>query len=524
MGETRRLEGLGQLGFDFPMTKSSGVPARSQGDEAEVFLDADPCELFVGAQRLDAYLREVGLGWVLRLAGLLRELDLSALIGRYQPSGRKAFHPRTLLGLIVYGIVNRQWSLRELEGLARRDVGAWWMCGGHQPDHSTIGKFIVLHSEVLTDEFFVTLVKHLVARMRLGPTLTAGDGTIIDAAACRFRLLRVEAAQQAAQEMAAQAAAAPDDAELKRKAELARVAARLGEQRLTRRRAYEGKTAEVRVSLQEPEAVNQRTKDNMRRLAYKPVVLANADKLIVGQRVEPSNEILAIEPMVEQHRAVFGSMPPTLLLDGGFNRNTLWGALVERGIDVLCPTGRTDGDGDWQKRSSLRGKFTKREFRYEAARDLYHCPAGRELPFAHQDHDGLGNQFRRYLGRQCGDCPLRSHCTDSRVGRTLKRYPGEEFREWMSQLMDHPQARATYRRRQAIVEPCFAELRERQGLKRFHRRGLKAVRAEFALHCMALNLKRAVGHLSLLIIGAFVWGNSEKLRQPSTSRRLALAA
>lgn len=50
----------------------------------------------------------------------------------------------------------------------------------------------------------------------------------------------------------------------------------------------------------------------MRRLAYKPVVLANADKLIVGQRVEPSNEILAIEPMVEQHHAVFGTMPPTL--------------------------------------------------------------------------------------------------------------------------------------------------------------------------------------------------------------------
>src|SRR5215831_14348882 len=185
MRETRRLEGLGQLGFDFPMTKSTGVPARSQGNETEVFLDADPCELVVGAQRLDAYLREVGLGWVLRLAALLRELDLSALIGRYQPTGRKAFHPRTLLGLIVYGIVNRQWSLRELEGLARRDVGAWWLCGDHQPDHSTIGKFIVLHSEVLTDEFFVTLVKHLVARMRLGRRLPQATGRL--SAACRFR-------------------------------------------------------------------------------------------------------------------------------------------------------------------------------------------------------------------------------------------------------------------------------------------------------------------------------------------------
>jgi hypothetical protein len=70
----------------------------------------------------------------------------------------------------------------------------------------------------------------------------------------------------------------------------------------------------------------------------------------------------------------------------------------------------------------------------------------------------------------------------------------------MAEVLSHPAARAKYRRRQAIVEPCFAELRERQGLRRFHRRGLNAVRAEFALHCIAFNLKRAVGHSVLLII------------------------
>ena len=105
-----------------------------------------------------------------------------------------------------------------------------------------------------------------------------------------------------------------------------------------------------------------------------------------------------------------------------------------------------------------------------------------------------GPAYREYWGgRQCAGCPLRSRCTDSPRGRKLKRYAGEEFREWMAALLEHPLARARYRRRKAIVEPCFAELRERQGLKRFHRRGLTAVRVEFALHCMAFNLKRAVG-------------------------------
>jgi transposase len=196
---------------------------------------------------------------------VLAEIDLAALTCRYQASGRKAFHPRTLLGLIVYGILNRQWSLRELEGLARRDVGAWWLCGGHQPDHSTIGKFIVLHAEILTEQFFVDLVKHLVTRLKLGPTLTAGDSTLLDAAASRFRLLWSEAAEQAAQEAREIAAAAPDDAKLRRKAELANAAVQLGAERLARRRVHSGNAAEVKVSLIEPEAVHQRAKDKTRR-------------------------------------------------------------------------------------------------------------------------------------------------------------------------------------------------------------------------------------------------------------------
>jgi hypothetical protein len=69
----------------------------------------------------------------------------------------------------------------------------------------------------------------------------------------------------------------------------------------------------------------------------------------------------------------------------------------------------------------------------------------------------------------------------------------------MAQVLSQPAARAKYHR-QALVEPCFAELRERQGLKRFHRRGLAAGRVEFALHCIAFNLKKAVhGRLLVLI-------------------------
>ena len=50
----------------------------------------------------------------------------------------------------------RRGSLRELERLARTDLGAMWLSAGHQPDHSKVGKFINLHRELLAEEFFVS--------------------------------------------------------------------------------------------------------------------------------------------------------------------------------------------------------------------------------------------------------------------------------------------------------------------------------------------------------------------------------
>ena len=73
--EVRRLEGLGQLGT----AESIGDGVKHQVDEADLFLDAEPRALFVGSQHLDDYLPESGMGWVVRLGGLLADTDLSTL-------------------------------------------------------------------------------------------------------------------------------------------------------------------------------------------------------------------------------------------------------------------------------------------------------------------------------------------------------------------------------------------------------------------------------------------------------------
>jgi transposase len=475
------------------------------------FLNPPPEAIFIGEAPLRQYLRQNGLTWVIRLRRLLAKSDLSGFVSAYDPQGRKAIHPVVMLGLIVYGILERRWSLRDLESLARRDVGAWWLCGGLQPDHSTIGKFIQLHRAVLSEPYFVDLTRLLVKKLRLPAGEVAGDGTVMEAAASRYRALQAEAAQQAAAE--AKAAARADDAAAQAQVERAEQAAAVAEERAAKCKQSGGNPKRVRVNPTEPEAVFQPRKDGARRFCYKPSVLVNAERLIVGQHLHPSNEGTSITPMLNQYHSLFASYPPRTLLDGNYHCAEVLGLFVNLELDLLCPPGKADL-GQWQKQYRA-GKFPKNAFAYEEEHDVYRCPAGHPLPATQRGKDSWGGEYQRYGGAPCHDCPLRARCTTAKGGRTIKRYASDEWKEAMAQVFAHERARRCYRHRREWVEPVFAEFRERQGLTRFHRRGLAGVRVEFSLHTIAYNLKRTISLEAqqglLVFITAQIWAENRLL-------------
>jgi hypothetical protein len=81
----------------------------------QCFLADDPRGVRVQERPLSQYLLERGLNWVIKLRTTLEAMDFGALTRNYSARGRRAPHPRTALGLITYGMLRRQWSLRELE-------------------------------------------------------------------------------------------------------------------------------------------------------------------------------------------------------------------------------------------------------------------------------------------------------------------------------------------------------------------------------------------------------------------------
>ena len=380
-------------------------------------------------------------------------------------------------------------SLRQLETMARTDVRSWWFTGGITPDHSVIGRFLNDHAQRLSEEFFESLTREVLKVTRSSTQSLAGDGTVVQAAASRYRGVKQEAAEEAAKESRRRAEADPEDEKLGRQAEQAEgVAQAVRERVATRKRQRSKKANDAKVSPSEPEAVFQPLKDKSIAPSYKPTLLANQERIIVGQQVQASSETRGFGALLRQAKRINGGVKQ-LLLDAGFFLGKVMETALEEGVeDLLCPEGATRGGS--RKKKSSKG-FAKSAFHYDEQSDCYECPAGEKLVPVGQSHDD-GKRFTRYGGAPCQHCELRDQCTSNPRGRTVKRYEDDEIKDALRGVMRHPAAQREYSRRKGMVEPVFSELKGIQGLQRFRRRGLDKVRLEFALHATAHNLRRLV--------------------------------
>ncbi len=78
-------------------------------------------------------------------------LDLRAMSGSYRGSGSASYHPRMLLGLLVYGYATGVFSSRKLERATYDSVAFRFIAANDHPDHDTIATFKAFVAYHMTD-------------------------------------------------------------------------------------------------------------------------------------------------------------------------------------------------------------------------------------------------------------------------------------------------------------------------------------------------------------------------------------
>jgi transposase len=144
------------------------------------YLPVDRDQLFLLPPCMRDWLSEGHLAWF--VIDVVERLDTSVLHARHPNVGvgRRAYDPDMLLGLLIYAYCSGVRSSRQIERLCEVDVAFRVLAAGHAPDHTTIARFRQDHEDVAVQLFCDVLV--LCAEAGLAKVgVVAVDGTKIAA-------------------------------------------------------------------------------------------------------------------------------------------------------------------------------------------------------------------------------------------------------------------------------------------------------------------------------------------------------
>jgi transposase len=140
------------------------------------YLPADRDQQFLLPPSMRDWLPDGHLAWF--VLEVVERLDTAVLHARHANDGvgRRAYDPDLLLGLLIYAYCNGVRSSRQIERLCEVDVAFRVLAAGHVPDHTTIARFRQDHDELAAQLFVDVLMLCAAAGLaRVG--VVAVDGT-----------------------------------------------------------------------------------------------------------------------------------------------------------------------------------------------------------------------------------------------------------------------------------------------------------------------------------------------------------
>jgi hypothetical protein len=507
--------------------------------------------LRIGDTSITHWLRESDEGWILDLAGWIERRVLEALCEKSETDtfprelftaakrGTCPLSPIARLTLVIVGTLRGITSLRGLERFARMDLRGIWILGGWCPDHSTLGRFLErLHGKV-SETIFERLTVEALCAVGKRVCDVSLDGTIVCAVASRYGRLHADAVAERLERATRKVAAAPDDGKAKSELEQAEACTRaLAAQQKTRQETGRD-LASIQICPSEPDAVTHKTKEGAFHPAYVASVVATPERFIVGVDVDARDELVSVEPLLCEAMAISAQVHAALSSrECGTSPTPVASHSVAAAEDATATSerahtlevARADGAYLVSKVLLLEAKlgielrinigslaesvpqpqgfnpadpyaFDKDRFRlvvlpasdYAPERKCLQCPMGalldHERNYPANKHVPAATSYRAH-GVRCASCPYASRCLQKAKQRTVRRYVSDSTRERMCDRMLAPQVRAERGVRSKSVEPCFASTKGPQGLRRFHRRGVRGARLEFRLHALAHNMGR----------------------------------
>jgi transposase len=432
--------------------------------------------------------------------------------------GRPPYSPKDLLKLYLYGYLNRIRSSRRLEHEAIRNIEVIWLLKKLRPDFKTIADFRKDNKKALK-AVFRSFTKLCDEWELFGKELVAIDGSKFRASNSKrnnYSEKKLERHIKYIDEKIDKYMQELDEGDVTevcdRKPDTKEIERRLQELR-NRKEKYEAYkdqikgTGENEISTTDPDARLMCNNNNNVDVSYNvQTTVDSKHKLIADFKVtQKPNDLGELDNMALRAKKLFDGKDFEALADKGYYKAEDLKKCVEKGITpYVTKQIYSNGTGDRD--------FYGDKFQYDKAKNMYVCPAGKELHYAKdrkKQKKVIGYEYKNYM--ECKNCEFKDRCTKSQKGRIICRHVDQDFLDTIDLQTELNLDK--YKLRQMIVEHPFGTIKRGWGAYYFLTRRKISVSTEISLSFLAYNLKRVMSIL----------GNEELLRRLREKRKPVLA-
>ncbi|MBU2759383.1 IS1182 family transposase [Acidithiobacillus sulfurivorans] len=410
---------------------------------------------------------------------VIDQLDLSLLVQQYAGRGHKAYHPATLLAILVYGYANGVFSSRKLEQATYDSVAFRYLAAGSHPDHDTLATFRRRFLGELQGLFVQVL--ELAQEMKL---LKIGrvclDGTKIHANASKHQALSHGHIEQMERHL---------QAEVQELFALAEQADQSGiPEGVNLPEEIQRRTDQLAVMAAAKAKIAERAQAcyAKEKAQYDTQMARRAEREVLGQKPR-GKATQAPDPTPKAQDQINLTDEESRIMPvsgGGFEQTYNAQAAVDDQTMLVVATGVSQAPNDkeqvipmletLQAQTAQLGPIEAlvADMGYCSEKNVEACEALGITPFiavAREEH----HPDWRQRHTEPEDLPENATRMQAMIHR-LKTQAG----------------RSVYRLRKQTVEPVFGIIKSVMGFRQFSLRGLRQVQGEWSLVCLAWNIKR----------------------------------
>jgi len=443
---------------------------------------------------------------------ILQQLDTSELEGKYSVLGQHAYHPKSIVSILIYAYSRGVFSSREIEKRCHEDLSFMLIAKMSCPNFRVLSDFRKNNADFFRDCFKQTVKLALELKLASLGHISL-DGSKFKANSSKHKAMSYKRLKEKEQALTAEIEVLiekashcdeeedktykeqtgyeiPEDLKHKEKrlAQIkeAREALEAREEALHPGKEPEGKK---QISFADKDARIMGKKGDFDYRYNAQISVDSETQIIVGQHLsENANDKQELAPALEQVEESTGTLPDKLSADNGYMSSDNLEALEESPVDSYLATDKGEKKNKTPLAESER-KLVKADFAYNAEDNAFTCPGGQRLEMKRESQDGT----RIYQGeaQTCASCPYRSRCCQSKNGnaRSITCDDKEPLRQRMNDKMETEEAKAVYKERKIIVEPVFGQIKN-TGFRGFSVRGKEKAAGEFSLVCAVHNIKK----------------------------------